>query len=144
MTLGWCHKVSILWLMGFQIECWFFGLTCVDLEWMLLWFYPYIVHLLMAFQSSSCTDAACIQKVIILACDWLHIRWILSNCCSEPVLNCSHRFWPMKPKATLHFLLLSCHFRVRMVTALQWPGRELPHVTGKLEVFLNIYDIISL
>jgi len=28
--------------------------------------------------------------------------------------------------------------------ALQWPGSELPHVTRKLEVFLYMYQVISL
>jgi len=39
----------------------------------------------------------------------------------------------MKPKTALRFLLFTRHFRVRTVTALQWPGSYLPHVAGKLE-----------
>jgi len=31
-----------------------------------------------------------------------------------------------------------------MVTVLQCPGRELSHVTGKHELFLYIYQVISL
>jgi len=50
----------------------------------------------------------------------------------------------MKPKMTWYFLLSRYQFRVRTVTVLQWPGSELPHVAGKLEVFLYVYQIISL
>jgi len=50
----------------------------------------------------------------------------------------------MKPKTTLHFLLSrDAVFSVRMVTALQWPGSELPHVARKHEVFLYMYQVIS-
>jgi len=30
------------------------------------------------------------------------------------------------------------------VTTLQWPGSELPHVAGKLEVLLNMHQVTSL
>jgi hypothetical protein len=40
------------------------------------------------------------------------------------------------------------HFAVetpfRMVTALQWPRSEPPHVTRKLEVFLSMCQVVSL
>jgi len=49
----------------------------------------------------------------------------------------------MKLKTTLRFLPLRRHFRVRTVTALQWPWSELPLVTGKLEVLLYVYRVIS-
>lgn len=42
-----------------------------------------------------------------------------------------------KPKATLHFFLLRTHFREKTVTALLWPGKELPYFTGKLKVFTS-------
>jgi len=39
-------------------------------------------------------------------------------------------------KHNTELLLLERHFSVRRVTALQWSGSELLHVTKKLEVFL--------
>jgi hypothetical protein len=114
-----------------------FGFTCVDIERKLLWFDRHVVHFLTTGQNSYISDAAFIQKVVIPAFDWLLIRLIVPKRSSEPPLNCSHIFWSMKPKTTLRFLLSRCHFLVRTMTALQWPRSELPHITGKFEVFLT-------
>jgi hypothetical protein len=72
---------------------------------------------------------------------WL---WILLRWCSELSLNCSHRFWIMKPETELSFLLLWHHFRLTMVTALQRPISELLHVTVNLELFLYMYQVVWL
>jgi len=76
--------------------------------------------------------------------DWLFIRWTLPKHYSELALNCTHRFWLVKSKTTLCCFLLRHHFWVRMVTALQWPGSKLAHVTMKPEVFLYMNQIIPL
>jgi len=124
--------LSMLWFLGFRVECWVFELTCVNVERKLLWFHPHDVHLLT------------ILKAVLSTCDWILIMRILPKCCTEPALNCSHIFWLMKPKIALCCLLLRRHFRVRTVIALQWPRSELQHVTGKFELFLYVYQAISL
>jgi hypothetical protein len=35
-----------------------------------------------------------------------------------------------------NIVLLRLHFKVRTMTALHWPGSELPYVMGRREVFL--------
>jgi hypothetical protein len=60
-------------------------------------------------------------------------RW-----CSEPALNCSHRFWLRKPNTTLTLFLLQCYFRLRMAILLEQPVSELHHVTETWSIFLYI------
>jgi len=74
----------------------------------------------MASQSSYLYTCSLYSKGChIPACDWLLIRWILPNCCSESAPNCGHSFWLTKLKITPLFTVLSFHFIISVVTALQ-------------------------
>jgi hypothetical protein len=100
----------------------------------LLWFDPHVLHLLTATQSTYLHRF----QVVIPACDCLINRWILPKRCSEPSLNCSHRFRLIKPRTTLRYLLLRRHLGLRTLTAPQWPGSELPHVTENLKSVISL------
>jgi len=131
--------LSILWLLGFQISCWLFRLTCVDFEQMLFWFDPLVGQselLLLKMQP------------LFRTLPYQYVIGFLSGRASPNIVQ--NQFWIvvtdflMKPKTTLHSLLLSCHFRVTAVTVLLWPVSELPDVGEKLEVLLEMYQVTSL